>query len=186
MKTIDQVKKIVKSECYKPTSKYGSEPFNSHIIPMVKYAKKLAIKLDADVEIVELAAWLHDVGSIIYGRKDHHNTGAAEAEKILSKLKYPKEKIALIKKCIRHHRSSRNDKRKSLEEKIVAEADALSHFDNIQGVFWAAFLFEKKNQAQGKKEVIEKTKRKWQQLEFPEARKMVTKKYKAIMLIFDN
>ena len=34
------------------------------------------------MEIVELAALLHDIGRIKFGSKDHENTGIPEAEKV--------------------------------------------------------------------------------------------------------
>jgi uncharacterized protein len=108
---------IVEEECKKPTSKYGYEPYPCHFVPMVKYAKKLAKRLKADEEVVEIAAWLHDVGSIIYGRDNHHITGAKIAEEKLKELGYPPEKkIELVKKCILNHRGSKQNKRETIEE----------------------------------------------------------------------
>jgi hypothetical protein len=39
------IKDYVESECKKPTSKYGYEPFPAHFVPMVKYAQILAQQL---------------------------------------------------------------------------------------------------------------------------------------------
>ncbi|MCK4919385.1 MAG: hypothetical protein KAS01_03275, partial [Candidatus Pacebacteria bacterium] len=71
---VEQVRQFVEDECKKPTSKYGSEPYLFHFVPVHKYAKVLAEKLGVDSEIVELSAWLHDIGSIIDGRENHHIT----------------------------------------------------------------------------------------------------------------
>ena len=73
----------------KPSRKYGEEPFRFHFIPMVGYAKALAEEMNADIEVVELAGWLHDIGSIVYGRENHHLTGAKIAEAKLKELNYP-------------------------------------------------------------------------------------------------
>ena len=129
MNIIEEIKNFVEAECRKPTSKYGFESFENHFRPMVSWAGKLSDQLGGDKELILIASWLHDIGSIIEGRKDHHLTGAKIAEKKLVELDYPKIKIELVKKCILNHRGSRNDERKSLEEKIVAEADAISNFD---------------------------------------------------------
>jgi uncharacterized protein len=81
--------------------------------------------------VIEIAGRLHDLGSIIYGREDHHLTGAELAEKKLTELHYPPEKIELVKKCIFNHRGSKNFVRTTLEEQIIAEADVMSTFDNL-------------------------------------------------------
>ena len=106
---VDQIKTFVENECKKPSSKYGYEPFIFHFLPTVDYAEKLADELYANKEIVLIAAWLHDIGSIVYGRKDHHITGAKIAEEKLKELGYPKEKIELVKKCILNHRGSQQN-----------------------------------------------------------------------------
>jgi len=54
----------------------------------VKWAKTLARKLNADEEIVEIAALLHDYASIvnINNYSDHHIRGAELAEEILKNM----------------------------------------------------------------------------------------------------
>lgn len=152
---------------------------------MLKYAKDLSKKYKVDEEIVVLSVWLHDIGSIIYGRENHHITGAHIAEQKLKELNYPKERIKLIKNCILHHRGSKNEKMKTTEEKIVAEADAMSAFDSISGIFKAAFVYEKLDQGEAKKKVREKYQNKWKQLS-PTAKKIIRKKYDAIMYILKD
>jgi uncharacterized protein len=183
MNIITQIKNFVEQECKKPTSKYGYEPFEFHFVPMVNYATILAKELNADKEIVILAGWLHDIGSIIHGRKDHHITGAKIAKEKLRELNYPKERIKLIESCILNHRGSQKNNRKTIEEKIIAEADTMSNFDNISGIFKAAFVYENKDQGEAKNSVREKLTRKWNQLHFKESKKMIEPKFKAVMLL---
>jgi uncharacterized protein len=183
MNIVNEIKKFVKSECKKPSSKYGYEPFSFHFKPMTEYAEKLTDQLGGDKEIVLIAAWLHDIGSIIYGREDHHITGAKIAEKKLKELGYPDKKIKLVKKCILNHRGSKHNERKSLEEKIIAEADVMSNFDNIAGIFKAAFVYENKTQGEAKDSVRRKLKRKWKQLHFENSKKIIKPKFEAAMLL---
>jgi uncharacterized protein len=183
MNITEEIRKFVEEECNKPTSKYGKEPYEGHFVPMVDYAKKLAEDLNANLEIVELAGWLHDIGSIIYGREDHHITGAEIAEKKLREFNYPEEKIILIKKCILNHRGSKNYNRETIEEQIIAEADTMSNFDNISGIFMAAFLFENKNTEGAKEAVRKKLQNKWNQLS-DKSKELIKEKYEAAMLLF--
>lgn len=174
------VKQYVKEECEKPGSGYGPELFEYHLIPVVAISKRLARKLKAEIELIELAAWLHDIGSIIKGRKDHHKTGARIAEKKLLELNYPKDKIKLIKKCVINHRGSVNNNRESIEEKIISDTDAIVCFDTVPGLFKAAYIFEDLTQGEARVSVRKKLERKYKQLYFKESRDMVRKKYKAM------
>jgi len=183
MDIVKRVKSFVEEECRKPTSKYGYEPFAFHFVPMALYSEKLADELGADKEIVLLATWLHDIGSIMYGREDHHVTGAKIAEEKLKELDYPVEKIELVKKCILNHRGSQRRKRESLEEKIVAEADAMSNFDNLSGIFKAALVYENKTQGEARDSVRQKLERKWEQLHFENSRKIIKPKFEAAILL---
>lgn len=180
---VTQVRDFVETESRKPSSKYGFEPFVHHFIPMVQYAKELAEKLGADVEIVEISAWLHDIGAIVYGREDHHLTGAKIAEEKLREFDYSEDKIMIVKKCIENHRGSVDAKRESLEEQIIAEADALSNFDNISGIFKAAFMYEDLDQSEAQKAVYRKLKNKWDKLHFTQSRELVRAKYEAAVTL---
>jgi uncharacterized protein len=185
MDIIEEIKNFVERECKKPTSKYGDEPFTFHFVPVVKYAEKMADEFGGDKEVVLIAAWLHDIGSIVYGRKDHHITGAKIAEEKLKELGYPAEKIELVKKCILNHRGSQNNSSENIEEQIVAEADAMSSFENIAGIFKAAFMYENLNQGEAKESVRKKLENKWKQLHFESSKKIIKPKYEAAMLLLE-
>lgn len=180
---IEKARKFVESECKKPTNKYGYGPYVEHFVPMVKHSKKLCRLLGGDTEIVMPAAWLHDIGSIIYDRKNHHKTSANIAEKFLADNNYDKEKTKLVLKCILHHRQSTNFTRNSLEEKIIADADAICNFDMISSLFFVAFSIEKLSQVDGLKSVKNKLQNKWKRLHFNESRDLVRPKFKAAMML---
>jgi len=120
---------------------------------------------------------------IVYGREDHHITGAKIAEEKLKEFGYPVERIELVKKCIFNYRGSQQNKRESIEEQIVAEADVMSNFDNIAGIFKAAFVYENKSQGDAKDSVRQKLERKWKQLHFDSSKKIVKPKFEAMMIL---
>ena len=179
---VQRVRDYVEDECKKPDSHYGYDVFSYHFTSMVAYAEKLADELGADKEIVQLAGWLHDIGSIICGRENHHLTGAEIAGDFLMEQNYPPERVELIKNCIRNHRGSQNRERISLEEQIIAEADAMSNFDNVPGLFKAAYIYEGLDQGQAQVSVREKLKRKWKQLS-PHSQGLIKAKYDAVMIL---
>ncbi len=179
---VEQVRSFVEEECRKPTSKYGYAPFPTHFVPVVAYAKILAEKMNADFEIVELAAWLHDIGSIMVGRENHHITGAEIAEKKLKEFAYEPKKIELIKQCILAHRGSKPLERGSLEGKIICDADGLAAFDRIEGLFMAALVYEHLGQEQARISVRTKLFNSYKKLS-SEAKEIIKPKYEAAMLL---
>lgn len=179
---IDKARAFVKEECGKESSKYGHEPYGSHFVHMHNRAKELAEKFGADVEVVRLAAWLHDIGSIIYGRENHHITGAKIAGEKLKEWGYPEEKIGKVKKCILNHRGSVINEKESVEEQIISDADAICNFDNIAGIFNAAFI-EGNNQLLATKYVKKKLGNCYKKLSSG-SKEIVKDKYDAAMLLF--
>ena len=179
---IEEVRKFVEEECKKPTSHYGYEPYSFHFVPMHAYAKMLAEKLNSDLEIVEIAAWLHDIGSIMYGRENHHMTGADIAEKKLKELGYPENKIERVKACIVSHRGSVQMMKESKEAQIIADADAMSIFDNIGGQFKAAYSYEDRTQEEGNRAVKQKLVNSFNKMS-ESAKEIIKPKYEAAMLL---
>ncbi len=180
----EKIRKYVEDECKKPESKYGYECFESHFIPTVKYAKLLAERLNANAEIVELAAWLHDIGSIIYGRENHHITWSKVADKKLNELGYEKEKIERVKECIFAHRGSKYIERKSIEAQIIAEADAINYFDDIGNLIWVVAHYEKKDKKEALCSVKDKVINSFEKLS-DSAKEIVRPKFEAAMLLLN-
>lgn len=180
---ISEIQLHIKELC-EQDKKYGMRAYNTHFLSTVKYAKILAEKLGADVEIVEIAAWLHDVASIRGDYEDHHIKGAEYAEKYLKEqFNYPQEKIDQIKHCIHAHRGSKDIKRETVESECVASADAMSHFDDIAAMFGLAYIGHKVTETEEAKQFVKsKLQRSWNKL-IPEAKDIIKDKYEAAMLL---
>lgn len=183
MDIVEIVMLYVEEECKNPLNEQGYEPYLFHFVPMVEYAEKLADELGGDKEIISVAGWLHDIGSILEGRENHHISGARIAEAKLRELNYPEVKIEKVKNCILNHRGSQQNNRETIEEKIIAEADTLSNFDNISGIFKMAFVHEALNQGEAKESVRRKLENKYKQLHFERSKEIIKPKYEAVMLL---
>jgi len=186
---VEEVRKFVEEIFALPEARY-KQSYKGHFIPVVNYSRELAKEKMLDnesKEVLEIAAWLHDIGSIACGRENHHVTGAEIAEKKLKELNYPEEKIERVKKCILNHRGSteKDNQRNSVEENILVEVDVMSAFDNILGLFRAAFDWEDLDDEQARKSVREKLIRKYNQLSL-EGKKLVKPKYEAAMLLLGD
>ncbi|MGD2125386.1 MAG: HD domain-containing protein [Desulfobacteraceae bacterium] len=84
---------------------------------------------EADMEVLEIAAYLHDVGrpyeNQSKGTLCHAQKGAEMATALLTDYPISGQKKANIVHCIRSHRFRGNDQPKSLEAKILFDADKL-------------------------------------------------------------
>ena len=180
---IEKARIFVENEIKKSTSILPVDFYFDHLVPMQKHSKKLCRILGGDFEIVLLAAWLHDIGSIIYGRKDHHITSAKIAKDFLEKENYDRKKITRVLACIKHHRQSTNLARETLEEKIIADTDAICNFDMLAGLFYATLAIEKLTSIEAARSIKKKLKNKWQRLHFKESKELIKPKYKAAMLL---
>ena len=59
----------------------------------------------------------------------------------------------------------------------------MSNFDNISGIFKAAFVYEGKTQGEAKQVVLQKLERKWKQLHFEKSKKIIRPKFEAAVLL---
>ena len=160
--------------------------FKEHVNFVVENAIALAKKYNADLEIVELGALLHDIALIkrIGTKVDHHINGANIAVEMLEKYNYPKDKIERVKKVVYNHRSSKNSE--NIEEQCVADADTLAHFSNIPMMFECAFGLSKLSLEDGREYVKRNMQKDFNDLS-RETKKEFSPKYRKIMnVLFPN
>lgn len=122
----DYIREYVKGEC--SNSSLGREFYENHLILVAHYGLKLAMETGADLEIVELAAYLHDF-SFVMGGEDltqHEAKGVDIAEKLLKQFNYPPDKLEKVKRCILNHSSLTRACEASPEEACLANADVMS------------------------------------------------------------
>jgi len=124
---LQKLKEIVQTEME------GANPSHdfSHIMRVYNLCLSIAKEeKGVDLEVLKISALLHDIGrkeedSDKTGKIDHAVLSAKMAEKILKNLNYPKEKIDKIKHCIETHRFKGKLKPKTIEAKILFDADKL-------------------------------------------------------------
>ncbi len=154
-----------------------------HVESVVKLSKKLAKQLGADEEVVEVAAWLHDIKKIQGEREKHHVYGSEQAGEILKQIGYDDAKIEKVKRCILTHSSDKAYPTESIEEKVLASADALSHFYTFTLLVQAAYLHVKPEEV--KDWLLNKYTRSFGKM-MPEAKKLAEKRYEAIKLLLEE
>ena len=162
----NRIEQIVEQACAADTNIFGYDIWTHHILPVIQNAKQLAPRFDADPEIVELAALLHDYASIkdkaLYA--DHHIHGPIEAEKLLKRFGYPTEKTEAVKDAIATHRASVTFEHRSAEGACLANADAMSHIEQVSSLLYLAYIHHGMGIDEGKTWVKAKLQRSWQKL----------------------
>jgi len=134
---IEKIESIVKKLHFFPeqtahsiSKKDTQETFSSfwivHVKPVINYSKELARKYNANIEVVWLSAIFHDIARLD-GLEPHEEIGSEKAYDMLLEQGFDKEKAEKVKKTILTHRCNKH-KPQTLEQKILATADAVSHF----------------------------------------------------------
>ena len=111
--------------------------YREHIQYVHKYVVALSKDKNVDREVLELAAFLHDISmtDINSDRSRHNELGPEIAEQLLRENNYREDKTQLVKKCILNHSKRRQEYRSTEEEQILVDADGLSHFDVAKSLY---------------------------------------------------
>lgn len=165
-KVRDRVRILVKKACFSPKNKFTYTVWQYHILSVVEHSLKLGKKFKANLEVLELSALLHDYSNLVdyKSSKKHHIQSAKMAEEILIRLDYPTEKIKAVKECILSHRGSTKIKRKTIEAKILASTDAMSHFSCLADMFYLTYGIHKFYTKEGAIWLKNKLQRSWKKI----------------------
>jgi uncharacterized protein len=138
-KKFEKIKEIV-SERLKDCSAHDIE----HVERVYNLCLYLAKDKKTDLEVLKIAALLHDIGGLEEindptGQIDHAVVGAEMAGSILKDLGFSKNKIEHIQDCIISHRYKNKHEPKTIEAKILFDADKLDALGAIglaRGFVW--------------------------------------------------
>lgn len=100
----------------------------NHFFRVEKLAKRIGKEEKADLEILEAASLLFDIARNLEDKgkvKDHAVAGSKIARNLLVRIDFPKEKINATCHTILTHRKSKGKKPKTIEAKILQDADYL-------------------------------------------------------------
>lgn len=108
-----------------------------HTMRVYRWAIKLQNKMGGDIEVISLAALLHDIGWDENEEIPHGDIGAQMAADFLVDMEYDPVKIGRVCEIIRRHEDQDTTDELSLECQIVMDADLLDELGAI-GVLWDA------------------------------------------------
>lgn len=182
-KKINQIKNLVKSECHN-LGQVDNWFYDVHLLGVEKIAKKLIKRLPkADKEIVLLGVWLHDLQRVRGIKGDHAKAGAIEAGKVMRQFNYSEKTMGYVREMILSHCCDTRLVPKTLEGKILASADAMSHY--INDFYLTIAATGQRGAADFKKWALEKLDRDYnKKIFFGFARKMIEKRHKVLKEVF--
>lgn len=143
---IEYVKKMT-TENGRP-SNYPFRSRYEHTMRVYRWAIKLQSKLGGDLDIIALAALLHDIGWD--DERPHSEVGAELAVEYLDSIGVDPEIITRVGEIIMIHTDKDTDAELSLECKIVMDADLLDEVGAI-GILWDAMATACEDDASYKK-----------------------------------
>jgi uncharacterized protein len=108
-------------------------------------AREIAQNEGVDTELVEIAALLHDAIRPEEGEDErmHSELSARKAEEILETVGMPREKIDRIMELIRSHSLEDTQERKTLEERVLFDADKIDALGEIGISRWFMYMGRK-------------------------------------------
>lgn len=176
------VRAFVEAACRAETNRFGYGIWTHHILIVVRYGHELSALTEADAEIVELAALLHDYAGIkdVALEPQHHLHGADGARRLLGSLAYPPERTEHVAACILTHRARAGDAPGSLEARCLRSADALAHLTQVPSLLRLAYAEKGLSVDEGAAWVAAKLKRSYAKL-MPEAVPLAEPHYRAAL-----
>jgi uncharacterized protein len=139
---VDEMRDYVAGECRSGKNTFGSAFFDEHLSVVARYATELGRSFGADLEIIQLAAWLHDLSAVQdFAALPRHPALSAEiARTMLQERGYPAERIECVAACIASHSSPIQIGNGLLEEVCLSNADAISQI--VKPSYWHYYIFK--------------------------------------------
>jgi len=168
--------------------------YDLHQKEVVKCAEELLKVYKANRQIVIIACWLHDISKYQIKskldtekfHKTHHIDSCEFSKKFLANYAIDDDEREKICNCVLRHRNTPPYQARTIEEKIVAVADTLSHFTGV--FYFTHFKFNPKGTIDSMvKNHLDKLDREWRDLGLlPKSRKIVKPQFDIIKKLHQN
>ena len=156
--------------------------FDWHLAVVAEYAGRLAAHLSADAEIVQLAAYLHDISAVFdfTTMPNHRKLSAQFATRELLERGYPRDRACIVARAIASHSDPLPIGSASPEEICISNADAVARI--VRPAYWLYFASEirKYGFEDGRRWLRSLIERQWSALIEP-AKQLVGERYSGTM-----
>ena len=182
-KKMYDVRRLIFTEC--ETNKW--QFWNSHLAVVERIAQELVREQGANLEITMLGVYLHDIGKMRgINDEEHESAGVPIAEEIMRQFGYDEQTVQKVDDLILSHPCGQR-KPRTLEEKILATADAMSHFT---GDFYLRLFWEHPPEKKIEEQVqlcLQKVEKDFHdKIFFESARVKIRPAYEAFKFVFSN
>lgn len=148
-----------------------------HILRVRERCVRLAERLDADLEVLIAAIYLHDLGRHYIPDKGHGTLSAEKAGPVLERINFPKDKRERVLHAIRVHDVTwAPEDRTSIESQILYDADKIDTLGVVGILRYILHYY-------GKKPIdfiLEDINMRWDGLALSETRDLALKDYEYI------
>lgn len=151
-----------------------------HLEYVEKFSLILAEKKNANKDVLRLSVWLHDINHDKV-KENHHMENAAFAVELLAKQGFDAKIVKAVEHCILTHSCKNDHIPQTLEAKILASADAMSHIDNFSVLLFVAFVIEKYDTKRAHEWLSRKIDRDWNKILIHEGKEIIKNKYEEAM-----
>jgi uncharacterized protein len=129
------LREYVFEACQRPENRFSPAFFDQHIEVVVGYSARLADRLGADKEVVQLAAWLHDLAAVrdFSILADHARLGAEQARILLAG--HPA--VERVAGCILTHSTPLHEG--TPEQICISNADAMAQISRPD--YWSFYAY---------------------------------------------
>ncbi len=174
----ETVREYVFDACRGDNNAFGPGFFEEHLLVVREYSGRLAKVFAADAEIVELAAYLHDIAAVqdFTALPKHPVLSAEIARAVLRDHGYPTERTERVAKCILSHSAPVQMGSGLPEEVCLSNADAMSQI--VRPIYWLYYVFHVRQFgfAEGRDWLRQRVESNWAAL-IPPARALIEKEY---------
>jgi HD superfamily phosphodiesterase len=148
-----------------------------HVLRVLRRCIRLGEKLNADLEVLVAAVYLHDLGRHYIPDKVHGALSAQKAEPVLERIHFPQERREAVLLAIRvHDVAAHPEDRTTLESKILYDADKIDTLGVVGVLRYIRHYY-------GKKPIdymLEDIDERWEGLALSETRNLALQDYKYI------
>lgn len=161
--------------------------FTDHVVVVAEYAAGLAVRVGADLEIVELASFLHDLSAVRdFSTLSHHAAASADlARSLLLQRGYSVERTEAVAAAILRHSRPIPTGEGTPEAVCLSNADAMAQI--AMPVYWLYFAFRalKLGYEDGKRWYADRVRQNWDAL-IPEARALLSARYDHVASVLER
>ena len=161
--------------------------YDNHVLWVAKMSRKLAEKYDADADLAEAAALLHDIADAKMPRRNdaHEEVSLGIARELLTNCGFDQNEITLVvDDAARYHSCHNGEKPESKEGLVLATADAMAHLQTGFYIY-AVRNMTTKNLDEVTQWVLAKLERDYnKKIFFEDERKEVKPAYETLRTIF--